>query len=178
MDVVKREIESLRGTIQVKSERGKGARFIISLPLTLAIIDGLMVESGGNRYIVPLTAVERCLELTNENREMMKIKGMVPVDDALVPMIRLRDFFKLPGKDNGHAEYSVIVNSDDLQAGLVVDSIIGNHQAVIKSLGRTFREAEGVSGATILGDGRVALIVDVTGMLAGVVQEEETRNRK
>ncbi|GAB6058200.1 chemotaxis protein CheA [Desulfonatronum parangueonense] len=169
MDVVKRGIDSLRGAIKLESTPGKGTTVLIKLPLTLAIIDGLQVEVGRQQYVIPLSAVEECVELdrfrTNfgENGEMINLRG------EAVPFIRLRNWFNLNGKLPA-IEQIVIVNVLEQRIGLVVDKVIGQHQTVIKSLGRVYRELEGISGATINGDGSMALILDVQAMVRAVMR--------
>ena len=169
MDVVKKEIDALRGTVEISSRRGSGSRFTIGLPLTLAIIDGLLVSSGDNRYVIPLSFIEECVELASEGRarshgELADVRG------ELVPYIPLRRFFGIGGPLPA-LEHMVIVRASGKRVGILVDRVIGDYQTVIKSLGRTYENADGLSGATILGDGRVALIVDVPKLVKSVEEE-------
>jgi two-component system chemotaxis sensor kinase CheA len=172
MDVVKREIEALRGTIGIDSRKGYGTTITISLPLTLAIIDGLMVDVNGSRFVLPLSTVEECVELKQNQTALSNERNMIQVRGELIPFIRLRDVFGMSG-ERPPIEQIAIVRTEQFRVGMVVDTIIGDHQTVIKSLGRGYRDAEGISGATILGDGSVALIVDVAGLVECARREEE-----
>ncbi len=164
MDVVKRSVESLRGALDLDSEAGRGTQVTIRLPLTLAIIEGLLVRVGEEQYVLPLSLVEECVELTRE--ESRRGRRVAPVRGHLVPYVRLREWFRLRGPAP-EIEQIVVVNLDGGRYGLVVDHVVGQHQTVIKSLGRLYRGVEGLSGATILGDGRVALILDAQKILDG-----------
>lgn len=159
MDVVRRSIEALRGTVELESRPGEGTRVVIRLPLTLAIIEGLLVETGGSAFVVPLDLVEECVELGRTERERARGRRFVEVRGHLVPYVRLRDWFGLAGEPP-EREQIVIVDLDGTRFGLVADQVVGQHQTVIKTLGRVYRHVEGLSGATILGDGSVALILD------------------
>jgi len=165
MDVVKRTIEGLRGTVELATVRGGGTTTTLRLPLTLAIIEGLLVRVGAGHYIIPLSAVEECIEMSagddrRRGRSFLNVRG------ALVPFLRLRDLFAEPGEPAAHQKI-IIVNSGETRIGLVVDQIIGSHQTVIKSLSKLHADATSFSGATILGDGSAALILDVVQLVAG-----------
>ncbi|MBA4269388.1 MAG: chemotaxis protein CheA [Methylobacterium sp.] len=160
MDVVKRTIEAMRGTIDLTTIPGHGSSVTLRLPLTLAIIDGLLIRVGEGRYIIPLSAVEECIELTAEAEARAKGRSFLNVRGDLVPFLRLRDVFDAEGQPDPHQK--VIVSSiGDTRVGLVVDQIIGSHQTVIKSLSKLHSDVTMFSGATILGDGSAALILDV-----------------
>lgn len=159
MDVVKKNIEALRGKIEVESQLGVGTTITLKLPLTLAIIDGLLVCIGEGFYVIPLSLVEECIELTSKDVEQAHGRHMVNIRGEIVPYIRLRDFFGITS-DPVDIEQVVIVNIDNHRIGFVVDAVEGQHETVIKSLGRVYRNVSGVSGATILGNGSVALILD------------------
>ena len=167
MDVVKRNIEALRGTVDVESPESVGTVVRIRLPLTLAIIDGFMVGIGGSSYIIPLDMVVECIELSEADRLAGEWRNYVDLRGEVLPYIRLRDLFDeksgLP-----HYEHIVVVRYAGRQMGMGVDELHGEVQAVIKSLGRFYREIEGLSGATILGDGTVALILDVPRLIQSV----------
>jgi two-component system chemotaxis sensor kinase CheA len=163
MDVVKREVVRLGGTIEVSSRAGQGTTVSMKLPLTLAIIDGLLVAVADSHYVVPLTHVRECVELSARQVAETHGRNLVRVRGEAVPYVRLRELFALAGKCPA-TQQVVIVEDQGQRLGLVADAIIGNSQAVIKALGGAFRQAEGVSGATILGDGTVALIIDVPGL--------------
>ena len=165
MDVVKRSIDALRGSIEIESKRGVGTTIRITLPLTLAIIEGLLVAVGDASYVLPMSLVEECVELTREDVERAHGNQVTPVRGELVPYLRLRDWFQVAGEEPP-IEQITIVTAGGLRFGLVVDRVIGQHQTVIKALGAIYAGVEGISGATILGDGTVALIVDVPGAAA------------
>ena len=173
MDVVKRNIRELGGTIEVKSEKGAGSKITIRLPLTLAILDGQLIRVGGDTYIVPLVSIIESLQVKKE--QVNGIAGqaeLYKLRDDYVPIVRLHDVFTLkPDSDKLVDGLLVIVEGEGSQAGLFVDDLLGQQQVVIKSLETNFRPVEGVSGATILGDGTVALILDVVGLIKLSKQE-------
>ena len=160
MDVVKRTIDALRGNIDVSSTLGEGTEVTLRLPLTLAIIDGLLVRVGNGRYVIPLSAVEECVELPLGEDARTRGRSFLNIRDELVPYLRLRDMFHSAQPADEHQKV-VIVSSGELRVGLVVDQVIGDHQTVIKSLSRLHADVKTFSGATILGDGTVALILEV-----------------
>jgi two-component system chemotaxis sensor kinase CheA len=168
MDVVKRSIEALGGSVALESTRGIGTTVRIRLPLTLAIIEGLLVTAGEETYVLPLSAVEECVELTRADVERGRGARVAAVRGELVPYLRLRELFEVPGP-RPDVEQIAIVRHEEGRCGVVVDGVVGQHQTVIKSLNRVCRDVKGVSGATILGDGTVALIVDVPGLVAGAL---------
>lgn len=171
LDVVKREIDALSGNIRIESQKGEFSKFYLSLPLTLAIIDGLLVDVGGDSYVLPLAQVEECAELTDTLVESSHDRDMIMIRGDLVPFVRLRKLFGNGGKSS--SEHIAVVNAEDYRVGIVVDEIVGNIQTVIKSLDRNYREAEGISGATIMGDGTVALIIDIPGLIRCARNDEE-----
>ncbi|HPH01908.1 MAG TPA: chemotaxis protein CheA [Spirochaetota bacterium] len=173
MDVVKREVEALRGSINISSERGKGSRITLSLPLTLAIIDGLMVVVGDSHYVLPMAYVEECVEYGQDDMARTHGRNMIAVRGDLVPFVRLREFFSAPG-DLPPAEQIVIVRVEEFRVGIACDRIVGSHQTVIKSLGKSYKNAVGVSGATILGDGSVALIIDIPALVKQTLSDERS----
>jgi two-component system, chemotaxis family, sensor kinase CheA len=165
MDVVRRTIEGMRGSIDIASEVGKGTKFTLRLPLTLAIIEGLLVRVAETRYVVPLTAVEECVELSAADDVRSKGRSFLNIRGDLVPFLRLRELFGEQGGPDAHQKV-VVVAAGDTRVGLVVDQIIGSHQTVIKSLSKLHADVPSFSGATILGDGAVALILDVPHLIA------------
>jgi two-component system, chemotaxis family, sensor kinase CheA len=171
MDVVRIAVENLRGAVEVSSEKGRGTTFTITLPLTLAIIDGLLVRAGDTHFVLPLNSVEECVELNRKDIEGFHHRRVFPIREHLVPYVRLRDFFCMTG-ERPEREQMVVVQMDDQRFGLVLDSVIGGHQAVIKSLGWIYRHAEALSGSTILGTGEVALIIDVPQLIQHARKEE------
>ncbi|MBX9607399.1 MAG: chemotaxis protein CheA [Gammaproteobacteria bacterium] len=164
MDVVRSNIEALRGTIELESRAGLGTRVRIRLPLTLAIIDGFLVGLGNARYVLPLDVVEECLELSPAERLAVGKQGFLNVRGEPLPMLRLREVFQL-GEADWRRENVVVVRFGALKAGIVVDELLGELQTVIKPLGKLFAFLPGISGSTILGTGEVALILDVPGLV-------------
>jgi len=173
MDVVRKNIQSLRGTVDVQSEPGEGSRFTIRLPLTLAIIDGFLTGVGKSSYVIPLDMVIECIELreTAEDRNYLNLRGEV------LPFVRLREMFEVPGKAAGR-ENVVVVQYGGQKAGIVVDQLLGEFQTVIKPLGTLFRNVRGIAGSTILGTGEVALILDVQALVKRCSNREEQRMRQ
>ena len=170
LDVVKKDITSLGGTVTIESQAGKGSSFILKIPLTLAIIEGMLVEIGGNEYVIPLTNVDECLEFNPEEEKDGKICSHIAARGQMLPFVDLRRWFEIEGDDPPERQV-VIVNDQDSKLGLVVDKVIGNHQTVIKPLGDLYKNVTGLSGATLLGDGSVALILDIF-KLSDVVKAE------
>jgi two-component system chemotaxis sensor kinase CheA len=173
LDVVKRTIEGMRGSFDIATQPGKGTEITLRLPLTLAIIEGLLVRVADARYAIPLTAVEECVELSDADATRSKGRSFLNIRGELVPFLRLRELFDEPGDPDAHQKV-VIVAAADTRVGLVVDQIIGSHQTVIKSLSKLHADVPSFSGATILGDGAVALILDVPHLIA-LGQARETR---
>jgi two-component system chemotaxis sensor kinase CheA len=163
MDVVKRNVEQLRGEIELSTRRGRGTRIRIRLPLTLAIIDGFQVVIDDTVYVIPLESVVECVAMigssSNNNQNLFSLRG------EPLPYVRLRDVFRLPP---GHSarESLVVVSHGQQRVGVVVDRLLGDMQAVIKPLGPLFRGSKAVSSSTILGDGTVALILDIPTLVA------------
>ncbi|MDR3493629.1 MAG: chemotaxis protein CheA [Ancalomicrobiaceae bacterium] len=175
MDVVKKTIDSLRGTIDISTRLGEGTTIALRIPLTLAIIDGLLVRVGKGRYVIPLPAVEECLELSLEEDLRSRGRSFLSLRGSLVPFIRLREIFSTGSKPDPYQKIVVVSTGED-RVGLVVDQIIGDHQTVIKSMSKLHDDVSTFSGATILGDGGVALILDVANLVAaGREQEAQLR---
>ena len=168
LDVVRRNIDSLRGTVEISSTSGKGSVITIRLPLTLAIIEGFSVRVGAETFVVPLEHVTECTELPAEQRSS-EASGILTLRGTALPYVRLRHAFSLPG-DTPKQENVVVVKINDCYAGIAVDELLGGMQTVVKPLGRAFRAVPGIAGSTVLGDGRVGLIIDVPSLLRGVMQ--------
>ncbi|MFZ0773858.1 MAG: chemotaxis protein CheA [Candidatus Sulfotelmatobacter sp.] len=172
LDVVRRNIDILRGTVEVSSTVGKGSTITIRLPLTLAIIEGLSVRVGAETFVVPLEHVTECTELpapqSNEHRNS-EASGILSLRGTALPYVRLRRAFNLPGVVPKR-ENIVVVKINEFHAGIAVDELLGGMQTVVKPLGRAFRAVPGIAGSTVLGDGRVGLIIDVPSLLRGVMQ--------
>lgn len=173
MDVVKRTIEAMRGAIDVATTPAQGTQVTLRLPLTLAIIEGLLVRIGNGRYAIPLSAIEECVELSKEDDTRSEGRNFLNIRGDLVPFLRLRELFETNTPPDLYQKV-VIVASGEMRVGLVVDQIIGSHQTVIKSLSKLHAHVETFSGATILGDGTVALILDI-GHLVDLGQAREEK---
>jgi len=160
MDVVKRNIEELRGTVEIDSKEGEGSTFTIRLPLTLAIIDGFLVQSGDTKYIIPLEMIQECIELSPAYKEHMKGNHFINLRDSILPLLDIRTYFN-EGESKSARENVVVLRYGDYKMGLQVDELYGEFQTVIKPLGDVFVNVAGISGGTILGSGEIALIFDV-----------------
>jgi two-component system chemotaxis sensor kinase CheA len=155
MDVVKRNIVALRGSVRINSTEGKGTTVTIRLPLTLAIINGFHVAVGRSSFILPLDAIEECVEFFPETgRDIINLRGQV------LPFVRLRELLDVRGPMK-QRQSVVVVRHAGTRVGLVVEELLGELQTVIKPLGKAFRRSECVSGSSVLGSGEVALILDV-----------------
>ncbi|WP_430459793.1 chemotaxis protein CheA [Thalassolituus sp. LLYu03] len=166
MDVVRRNINELNGTIEVKSTRGKGSTFVIRLPLTLAILDGQLVKVRDQTYIFPLVSIVESIQL--QKRSLNNITGsqhVMKLREEYIPIVRLDEMFGLrPEEEEFENPMLVVVEGDTEKIGIVVDDLLGQQQVVIKSLEQNYQKVAGISGATILGDGTVALIIDISGV--------------
>jgi two-component system chemotaxis sensor kinase CheA len=171
MDVVRRAIEALRGTIAIATREGEGTTFSIRLPLTLAVIEGFGITAAGESYVVPMEHVLECIELPPGTRRGAD-SGVLLLRDEIIPYVRLRSLFSLEGAESAR-ENVLVVEHGGAKAGLVVDELHGAGQAVIKPLGDYFNEVPGVAGSSILGNGRVALILDTQAILRGVAETVE-----
>ncbi len=165
MDAVKRQIDALRGALSLASEEGKGTRVSITLPLTLAIIEGLLVQIGGDQFIVPMAAVTENVELLSSPEGAQQRAQRDRRARGTGAVHRLAEDLPHRGRRSRDRESVVIVQHEDHRVGLVVDRVLGTHQTVIQSLGKFFRNIDVVSGATIMGDGRVALIMDIAAVV-------------
>jgi two-component system, chemotaxis family, sensor kinase CheA len=168
MDVVKRNVEALSGSITIHSERGRGTTFKIKLPLTLAILDGQLLQVGGERYIMPLVSIVESMRPRQEslNRVLGEAEA-ITIRGQVLPLLRLHRLFDVsPRTEDPSQGLVVIVEHEGRKVALLVDELLGQQQVVIKSLEANFKKVDGVSGATILGDGCVALILDVPGLVA------------
>lgn len=175
MDVVRKNIESLRGQIEIESEEGKGSAISIKLPLTLAIIDGFQVRVDDTQYIIPLEMVDECITLNDSLRGDDKDANYVNLRGEILPFMHLNKVFSDQTHDvESQGDNIIIVEFAGQRAGFVVDELLGEHQTVIKPLGRIFQHLKGISGATILGSGEVAMILDVAQVLDKVMSAHHT----
>ena len=167
MDVVRKNIESLRGKIDINSIKGKGTIFTIRMPLTLAIIDGQIVKIGDDRYIIPINSIVRSLKPNRSQLSSVQNRGeIVTVRGKLLPLIRLYKLFgTVPSTEDPTESLLVIVEEDGKKCCLLVDELLGQQQVVIKSLGEGLGKAKGISGGAIMGDGKVSLILDIPGLM-------------
>jgi two-component system chemotaxis sensor kinase CheA len=172
MDVVRRGIESLRGTVEVASALGQGTTITLRIPLTLAIIEGLLVTVGGDYFVLPLSSVEECVELTSADEARAHGRHLVNVRGEMVPYVRLDEKFGMDAEERDRRQVAVL-SHEGHRVGFVVDQVVGEHQTVIKSLSRVYKRVRAISGATILGDGTVALILDAGKIIDDAVGEEE-----
>jgi len=172
LDVVRRAIDALRGNIDIASQPGQGTQITLRLPLTLAIIDGLLVRVGQGRYVIPLSAIEECVELSVADDTRSRGHTFMNIRGTLVPFLRLREIFNTHSPPDPFQKV-VIVSATDQRVGLVVDQVIGDHQTVIKSLSKLHADVAAFSGATILGDGTVALILEVAHLVEIGQQHDE-----
>lgn len=176
MDVVKRKLAEIRGEVEIDSEVNVGTTLTIKLPLTLSIIDGLLVKIDDNHYIIPLNAVDK-IYATEHKNVVNTYNNMIILDGEQIPFYYLREEFDLP-EGTQSVEQIIIVSYSDHKIGLVVDDVVGEYQAVLKTLGKLYKKQEIISGATILGDGTVALVVDPNKMIAQFSKENIEENNK
>lgn len=176
MDVVKRNVESLNGSIQIRTNEGKGTTISIKLPLTLVILDGLKVLVGNDVYVIPITSVVESLRPEKKNIKTVSVKGeVVDIRGEYIPLLSLHHLFGKPSlKKDPCDAIVVLVSHEDKKRCLLVDGLIGEQQIVIKNLGTATPRVEGIAGGTILGDGKVALVLDVP----GIVKMQETVSSK
>lgn len=167
MDVVKKNIEALRGKIDISSTPGKGSTFTIRLPLTLAIIDGQIVTIGNDRYIIPINSIVRTLRPEAKQLSSVQNRGEMLVERGqLLPLVRLYKLFgAIPKTKDPTESLLVIVEENNKKCCLLVDELLGQQQVVIKSLGDSLAGTKGVSGGAIMGDGKISLILDIPGLM-------------
>lgn len=166
LDVVKSKIESLSGEVEVKNRYGEGSSWIIRLPLTLAIIQALMVVVGEEKYAIALGSIQTIEDVSPDDIKLVQAKEVIHIRGTVIPIIRLNRVLDIPPREDENQNYTVIiVKKGDKQAGLVVDELIGQQEVVIKSMGKYIKVPKMISGATILGDGEVALILDTNALI-------------
>ena len=171
MDVVKRKISELRGEVELESERGVGTTITIKLPLTLSIIDGLLVKVDETSYVIPLSAVDKIYAVEHA-KVVNQFNDVVVLDGKQIPFFNLRKEFSLP-ETTLEMEQVIVVHFEERKVGFVVDTVVGEYQAVLKPLGRHYKNQDMISGATILGDGTVALVMDTNRIIKHFTAKEE-----
>ncbi len=172
MDVVSRNVQALHGSLAIDSKPGHGTRFIVGVPLTLAIVDGFTVGAADETYVLPIESVVECIELPRSQSEQGRSTGVLSLRGEPLPYLRLRDFFGLTGPRDGR-ESVVVIRHGEGRAGLAVDALYGEGQTVIKPLAGLFRRVPGVSGSALLGNGRVALILDIPNLMRAALAAED-----
>jgi len=176
LDVVRRQIDDLNGTVTVNSEHGKGTKFIIKLPLTLAIIQGLLVRVGQEIYSIPITSVIESLRIKPEEIKKIDNYEVFNIRNDVLSLLRLNRIFGIKTEEQQEYHFIVIVGTAEKKMGFMVDSLIGEEDVVIKPLRDQFTNSPGIAGASILGDGSVSLIIDVSQLLElGLKKEMEQR---
>jgi two-component system chemotaxis sensor kinase CheA len=174
MDVVKRVIDKLQGTIEIHSQPGQGTQIGLRVPLTLAIIDGLLIDVGDSFFVLPLGLVDEVVDLRQARGDSATENNILNIRGAIVPYVFLREILNINNRSDD-IERVVIVSSGGERVGLVVDRVVGQHQTVIKGLGKAYEKVSNFSGSTILGDGTVALILDVPDLLRYAEKYKSTR---
>ncbi|MDR2143324.1 MAG: chemotaxis protein CheW, partial [Treponema sp.] len=177
LDVVRRSIEKLNGTVTVSSEKGKGTKFTIKLPLTLAIIQGLLVRVGQEIYSIPITSVIESLRIKPDEIKMIDNYEVFNIRSDVISLLRLNRLFGIKTAEQNDYNYIVIVGTAEKKMGFMVDSLIGEEDVVIKPLRDQFTNSPGIAGASILGDGSVSLIIDVSQLLE-LGQRKEMEQRR
>ncbi|MBN1181248.1 MAG: chemotaxis protein CheA [Bacteroidales bacterium] len=171
MDVVKRKISDIRGEVEVDSEVNKGTKLTIKLPLTLSIIDGLLIETDNIYYVIPLAAIDK-IYAVKHNELAGKFNNVIVLDGMQYSFFSLRDEFKL-SENEEDIDQVIVIKYDDKKVGLVVDNVVGEYQAVLKPLGKHYKKQDLISGATILGDGTIALVLDTNKAIRQFAKEDE-----
>jgi two-component system chemotaxis sensor kinase CheA len=177
MDVVRRNVEALQGTIEIANRPGAGLTVTLRLPLTLAIIDGLLVRVGDAHFVLPLANSLECVELSRQDIQAAHGNHIANVRGEIIPYIRLSEYFRMDTL-RPELEQIMVVETEYGHYGFVVDQVLGHHQTVIKNLGKTYRNVQVVSGATILGNGSVALILDPHRVVQNVIQSASQDRRR
>jgi two-component system chemotaxis sensor kinase CheA len=167
MDVVKNNIAAVSGTVDIKSRPGYGSRVIITLPITLAIIKALLIETSGRTYAVPITSVRETISLEEVALRTVERKEVMQLRESTLPLLRLERFFDLhKGTADSRSSFAVVVGDSERRVAIVVDELLGQQDIVIKSLGETFKDVRGIAGAADLGDQRTILILDMGGIIS------------
>ncbi|HEO65574.1 MAG TPA: hypothetical protein ENI73_06855, partial [Spirochaetes bacterium] len=165
MDVVVNTVKALNGSVSVKSRLGEGSTFTLSFPLTLAIVQAILIQCGLEIYAIPLSNVVETIKVDRSEVQTVDFQEVIRLREKVIPLLRLNELFQVDSQ-NGHRRLSIVISeADNQQIGIVVDKLLGKREIVIKSLGQDLQEIEGISGATILGNGQIALILDTPGLI-------------
>ena len=179
MDVVKKNIESLRGQVEIQSEPGKGSVFRMSLPLTLAIIDGMVLRAGHETYVIPTVSIVRTIKPEPRDISSVFNSGQVlSLQGKLIPLYQLTRLYGIEGGRDAREGLVVVIEDDGNQAGLIIDELVGRQQVVIKTLGETMQQIPGISGGAIMPNGRVGLIVDIAGLMKLVAADRSEKKEE
>jgi two-component system chemotaxis sensor kinase CheA len=171
MDVVKNNIAAVSGTVEIESRYGEGSRVTITLPITLAIIKALLIETSGRSYAIPITSVRETIALENVEIRTVERKEVLQLRESTLPLLRLEKFFELSGGSSpSDSAFAVVVGEGEKRIGILVNDLLGQRDIVIKSLGETFKGVRGIAGAADLGDQRTILILDVSGIITEAVR--------
>lgn len=173
MDVVKQNIESLKGRIDIVNRIGLGCKFVITLPLTLAIIDGFLIQAGSTKYIIPQEMIQEVLELRSDTLVEIAQTKLLNLRGELLPILDVKEYFQDRTQSDFSRENIVIIRYGSYRAGLIVDELYGEHQTVVKTLGVLFQKVPGISGGSILGSGEIALIFDIPTLIEYVIQHDQ-----
>jgi len=167
MDVVMNNIAAVSGTVDIESRLGHGSKMVITLPITLAIIKAVLVETSGRTYAVPITSVRETISLEEVALRTVERKEVMQLRESTLPLLRLERFFELPsGASEACSSFAVVVGDTERRVAIVVDDLLGQQDIVIKSLGDTFKDVRGIAGAADLGDQRTILILDMSGIIS------------
>ena len=167
MDVVKNNISAVSGMVDIESRKGGGSRFIITLPITLAIIKALIISCAGRTYAMPITSVLETLLINVSDIKTIERKEVIHLRESTLPLLRLDTFFRIEHPQQPQEQlYAVVVGAAEKRLGIVVDDLLGQQDIVIKSLGEAFKRFKGISGAADLGDQRTILVLDIGGMIS------------
>ena len=178
MDVVRKNVSKLSGMIDIETEPGAGSKFMLTLPITLAIIKALIVEAGGQVFAVPLSSVLEIIQTTEKQVETVETREVMAIRDETVPLLRLTQVFKLPPKAEGDSLYLILVGLAERRLGIVVDGLRDQQEIVIKPLGKRLADLPGIAGATELGDQRgVVLVLDVESLIEGAMKKAAVRSQ-
>jgi two-component system, chemotaxis family, sensor kinase CheA len=167
LDVVKTKIQSLGGSVTVESKFGRGTKFSVQLPLTLSIISAMLIRVQGEKFAIPLSSIVETASIRNDSIRNVHGIPMIDFRNSVIPLVSLQDVFEVPGERDGQAAETeiVIVRKGEKMAALLVSELIGQQEIVLKSLGKYLTNLFAISGATILGDGQVALIIDTNALI-------------